>query len=104
MRAYISDWWKFTATGLAGVVVTIATAYLSSYGDLVTRPQVREMIKTESPYSQDRALIQERLDISRSEQARLNQKFDAILDGQNKMSNQLSVLTEQVQQIKSAPK
>ncbi len=95
----IADWWKFTATGLLGVVITVAIGFASGWSHLITRADAKQMMDTESPYVQDRLVIANRLDVTHHTVDRLATKMDAMLEGQTKLSEQIVRLTEQVRHL-----
>jgi hypothetical protein len=94
-----ADWWKFTCTALAGVVVTILLGWLSGMSETMTRSQVREMVQTESPYVKDQALIQSQLQTGVLSVEKLATKIDQLIDVTGKANAQLQVLTKQVEQL-----
>jgi hypothetical protein len=53
------DWWKATTLVLAGVVVSGLAIWLLLPRELVSRQEVIELVRTYSPYVEDRKVLKE---------------------------------------------
>lgn len=76
----MKDWWKTTTITLAGCVTLMVGFWITAGANYVTRPQVSEMIRKESPYLVDQQLVLQSLNS-------LNDR----LDENNKVINNLNV-------------
>lgn len=56
----VNGTWKFIATVLSSVLITGLTSWFA-FGGGMKRDEVRDLIRTESPYVEDRKLILDKL-------------------------------------------
>ena len=76
----MKDWWKTTTIALAGCVTLMVGFWLTAGANYVTRPEVSNMIRTESPYIVDQQLVLQSLN-------NLNER----LDKNNQLINSLNL-------------
>jgi hypothetical protein len=69
MSDTIIHFWENIATTSIGIIITMVGFWVTIGKKMVTRPEVLEMIKSESPYNQDRQFIMERLASNKETQA-----------------------------------
>jgi hypothetical protein len=69
MSETIIHFWENIATTSVGIIVTMLGFWVTIGKKMVTRSEVLEMIKNESPYNQDRQFIMERLASNKETQA-----------------------------------
>jgi hypothetical protein len=72
MSDTIIHFWENIATTSIGIIVTMMGFWVAIGKKMVTKAEVAELIKNESPYLQDRQFIMERLAINKESQAALS--------------------------------
>ena len=53
----MKDWWKTTSITLSSCILLMLGFWVTAGSGFVTRPEVSEMIRTESPYIVDQQLV-----------------------------------------------
>jgi hypothetical protein len=87
MNETIIHFWENIATTSIGIIVTMIGFWLTIGKNMVTKAEVVEIIKNDSPYLQDRQFIMERLAINKETQA----AFASALQRNTEVMNELKV-------------
>jgi hypothetical protein len=87
MSDTIIHFWENIATTSIGIIVTMLGFWVAVGKNMVTRAEVVEIIKNESPYNQDRQFIMERLATNKETQA----AFASALQRNTEVMNELKV-------------
>lgn len=87
MSDTIIHFWENIATTSIGIIVTMMGFWVTIGKKMVTRAEVLEMIKNESPYNIDRQFIMERLATNKETQA----AFAAALQRNTEVMNELKI-------------
>ena len=91
-----STWWKYTATGLAGMVASGAVGWFSLWTVGMYRwqtdSQVREILSTESPYIKDSRLIELRFQKNEEAIQNVAARFDLLIEGQADLKTQTALI------------
>jgi hypothetical protein len=87
MSETIIHFWENIATTSIGIIVTMVGFWATIGRKMVTRAEVVDIIKNESPYNQDRQFIMERLAINKETQA----AFASALQRNTEVMNELKV-------------
>jgi predicted RND superfamily exporter protein len=87
MSDTIIHFWENIATTSIGIIVTMLGFWLTIGKNMVTRSEVTEIIKNDSPYLQDRQFIMERLAVNKESQA----AFASALQRNTEVMNELKV-------------
>lgn len=87
MSDTIIHFWENIATTSIGIIVTMLGFWITIGKNMVTRGEVTEIIKNESPYNQDRQFIMERLATNKETQA----AFASALQRNTEVMNELKV-------------
>lgn len=87
MSDTIIHFWENIATTSIGIIVTMLGFWLTIGKNMVTRAEVIEIIKNDSPYLQDRQFIMERLAVNKESQA----AFASALQRNTEVMNELKV-------------
>jgi predicted RND superfamily exporter protein len=69
MGETIIHFWESMAVASVSIVVTLVGGWITIGKKMMTRNEVAEMIKNDSPYLQDRQFIMERLNTNKETQA-----------------------------------
>lgn len=83
----IIHFWENIATTSIGIIVTMLGFWITIGKNMVTRAEVVDIIKNESPYNQDRQFIMERLASNKETQA----AFASALQRNTEVMNELKV-------------
>lgn len=87
MSETIIHFWENIATTSIGIIVTMLGFWVAIGKNMVTKAEVAELIKNESPYNQDRQFIMERLATNKETQA----AFASALQRNTEVMNELKV-------------
>jgi len=87
MNENLIDFWQVIATTSFGIVVTLIGFWVTVGKNMATKNDVLSMIETQSPYSQDRQFIMERLATNKETQA----AFASALQRNTEVMNELKV-------------
>lgn len=87
MSETIIHFWENIATTSIGIIVTMLGFWIAIGKNMVTKVEVSEIIKNESPYIQDRQFIMERLNSNKETQA----AFASALQRNTEVMNELKV-------------
>lgn len=87
MSETIIHFWENIATTSIGIIVTMLGFWVAIGKKMVTRAEVIDIIKNESPYNQDRQFIMERLATNKETQA----AFASALQRNTEVMNELKV-------------
>jgi hypothetical protein len=87
MSETIIHFWENIATTSIGIIVTMMGFWVTIGKKMVTRSEVLEMIKSESPYNIDRQFIMERLASNKETQA----AFASALQRNTEVMNELKI-------------
>lgn len=87
MSETIIHFWENIATTSIGIIVTMLGFWIAIGKNMVTKAEVSEIIKNESPYIQDRQFIMERLNSNKETQA----AFASALQRNTEVMNELKV-------------
>lgn len=92
MNETIVHFWESMAVASIGIVVTLVGGWITIGKKLITRNEVIEMIKNESPYLQDRQFIMERLASNKETQAAFANALQRNSDVMNELKIQIATL------------
>lgn len=81
------DWWRQTASALAGACVAMLTFWLSHANEYITAEDAKKLIAVESPYVGDKRFINETL-------IRVTAELD-------KLSDQTHTLSQEIQKLRT---
>lgn len=87
MSDTIIHFWENIATTSIGIIVTMLGFWVTIGKNMVTKKEVTDIIKNESPYMQDRQFIMERLAINKETQS----AFSSALQRNTEVMNELKV-------------
>jgi hypothetical protein len=74
----MKDWWKTTTVALASCVALMIGFWLTAGASYVTRPEVSNMIRTESPYVVDQQLVLQSLNNLNERLEKNNELIDSL--------------------------
>lgn len=92
MSDTIIHFWENIATTSIGIIVTMMGFWVAIGKKMVTKAEVAELIKNESPYLQDRQFIMERLAINKETQAALTSMLQRNTEVMNELKVQIATL------------
>jgi hypothetical protein len=87
MSETIIHFWENLATTSIGIIITMLGFWFTIGKNMVTKAEVTDLIKNESPYCQDRQFIMERLAVNKESQA----AFASALQRNTEVMNELKV-------------
>ena len=87
MSETIIHFWENIATTSIGIIVTMMGFWVAKGRNMVTKSEVAQLIKNESPYLQDRQFIMERLASNKETQA----AFASALQRNTEVMNELKI-------------
>jgi hypothetical protein len=92
MSEHIVNFWQNIATTCVGIIVTMIGFWVAIGKNMVTRTEVSNIIKNESPYNQDRQFIMERLASNKETQAALTGMLQRNTEVMNELKVQIATL------------
>lgn len=92
MSEHIVNFWQNIATTCVGIIVTMIGFWVAIGKNMVTRTEVSNIIKNESPYNQDRQFIMERLASNKETQAALTNMLQRNTEVMNELKVQIATL------------
>ena len=92
MSETILHFWENIATTSIGIIVTMIGFWVFIGKNMVTRDEVSEIIKNESPYTQDRQFIMERLNNNKESQAAFAMALQRNTEVMNELKIQIATL------------
>jgi hypothetical protein len=92
MSDTIIHFWENIATTSIGIIVTMVGFWIAIGKNMVTRQEVVEIIKNDSPYLQDRQFIMERLASNKETQAAFANALQRNSDVMNELKVQIATL------------
>lgn len=92
MSDTIIHFWENIATTSIGIIVTMLGFWVAIGKNMVTRSEVAELIKNESPYNQDKQFIMERLASNKETQAALTSMLQRNTEVMNELKIQIATL------------
>lgn len=92
MTDNIIHFWESVATTSIGIIITMIGFWITIGKNMVTRNQVIEIIKNESPYTQDRQFIMERLSVNKETQTALSVTLQKVIEVMSELKIQIATL------------
>jgi len=92
MSETIINFWENIATTSIGIIVTMIGFWVAIGRNMATKAEVENMIKTQSPYSEDRQFIMERLASNKETQAAFASALQRNSDVMNELKVQIATL------------
>lgn len=92
MSETIIHFWENIATTSIGIIVTMIGFWVAIGKNMVTKSEVSQLIKNESPYLQDRQFIMERLAINKETQGVLTSMLQRNTEVMNELKIQIATL------------
>lgn len=92
MSETIINFWQTLATASIGIIVTMMGFWITIGKNMATKSDVAHMIETQSPYSQDRQFIMERLASNKESQAQFATALQRNTEVMNELKIQLATL------------
>jgi len=92
MSDTIIHFWENIATTSIGIIVTMVGFWVAVGKNMVTKAEVAQLIKNESPYLQDRQFIMERLATNKETQAALTSMLQRNTEVMTELKIQIATL------------
>lgn len=92
MTEPITHFWQSVATVSLGIIVTLIGFWVGIGRKIVSREEIMEIVKSDSPYLQDKQFIMERLAINKETQAAFANALQRNSDVMNDLKVQLATL------------
>lgn len=92
MTDTIIHFWENIATTSVGIIVTMLGFWFAIGKNMVTKSEVIEIVKHDSPYLQDRQFIMERLNTNKETQAALTNMLQRNTEVMNELKVQIATL------------
>lgn len=92
MSEHIINFWQIIASGSVSVVITLITFWLGIGRKIVLKDQISEMIRLESPYTQDKQFIMERLASNKETQTVLTNTLQRNTEVMTELKIQIATL------------
>lgn len=101
MSENIIHFWQSLATASIGIIVTMMGFWIAIGRNMATKSDVLHMIETQSPYSQDRQFIMERLAANKETQAAFAMALQRNTEVMNELKIQLVTLGKTLEALES---
>lgn len=88
----IIHFWENIATTSIGIIITMLGFWVTIGKNMVTKAEVAELVKNESPYLHDRQFIMERLAINKETQAALSNALQKNTEVMTELKIQIATL------------
>lgn len=92
MNETLLHFWQAISTTCIGVIVALVSFWVGIGRKIVSRDEISEMIKNESPYNQDRQFIMERLAINKETQNAMTSMLQRNTEVMNELKIQIATL------------
>lgn len=92
MNEPILHFWQSVATVTIGVIVTLISFWVGIGRKIVSKDEILELIKNNSPYTQDRQFVMERLASNKENQAVLTNMLQRNTEVMNELKVQIATL------------
>lgn len=92
MSETIIHFWENIATTSIGIIVTMLGFWMTIGKNMVTKSEVVDIIKNESPYTEDRQFIMERLNSNKEIQSAFASALQRNTDVMNELKVQIATL------------
>jgi len=92
MSETIIHFWENIATTSIGIIVTMLGFWVAIGKNMITKSEVSQLIKNESPYLQDRQFIMERLATNKETQAAFANALQRNTEVMNELKVQIATL------------
>lgn len=92
MQDTIIHFWQSVASIAAGIIVTLITFWVGIGRKIVSREEISEMIKNESPYVHDKQFIMERLATNKENQTAFANALQRNSDVMSELKVQIATL------------
>lgn len=89
---HINHFWQSLSTVSIGVIVTLIGFWVGVGRKIVSREDISDMIKNESPYNQERQFIMERLASNKENQTLLTNMLQRNTEVMNELKIQIATL------------
>lgn len=99
MSETIIHFWENIATTSIGIIVTMLGFWVAIGKNMVTRSEVVEIIKNDSPYLQDRQFIMERLATNKETQTAFANALQRNTDVMNELKVQIATLAKTLETL-----
>jgi len=84
---------------MVSVIIALVGFWTTFVKNLVTRTEVENMIKTQSPYAQDRQFILERLNANKENQKSFSEALQRNTEVMNELRIQMATLTNTLESL-----
>lgn len=101
MSENIIHFWQSLATASIGIIVTMMGFWVAIGRNMATKSDVLHMIETQSPYSQDRQFIMERLAANKETQAAFAMALQRNTEVMNELKIQLVTLGKTLEALEN---
>lgn len=101
MSETIIHFWENIATTSIGIIVTMLGFWVAIGKNMVTKNEVAQLIKNESPYLQDRQFIMERLAVNKESQAALSLALQRNTEVMNELKIQIATLGKTLEALEN---
>ena len=101
MSETIIHFWQSLATASIGIIITMMGFWVAIGRNMATKSDVLHMIETQSPYSQDRQFIMERLAANKETQAAFASALQRNTDVMNELKIQLVTLGKTLEALEN---
>jgi hypothetical protein len=101
MSENIIHFWQSLATTSIGIIVTMMGFWVAIGRNMATKSDVLHMIETQSPYSQDRQFIMERLAANKETQAAFAMALQRNTEVMNELKIQLVTLGKTLEALEN---
>lgn len=92
MGETLIHFWENLATTCIGIIITMLGFWFTIGKHMVTKSEVAEIVKKESPYLHDRQFIMERLAVNKETQAALTGMLQRNTEVMNELKIQIATL------------
>lgn len=92
MNETILHFWENLATTAVGIIITMIGFWFTLGKNMATKQEVIDILKTQSPYIQDRQMIMERLAMNKETQAQFATALQRNSDVMNELKIQIATL------------
>lgn len=99
MHETLIHFWQSLSTVSIGIIVTLLGFWVGVGRKIVSRDEIAEMIKHESPYNQDRQFIMERLATNKETQTLLTNMLQRNTEVMNELKIQIATLSKTLEAL-----
>ena len=97
----VGHFFENLTVSMVSIIITLIGFWTTFIKGLVSRKEVEEMMRTQTPYVQDRQIIMERLNVNKENQKNFAEALQRNTEVMNELRIQIATLTQTLETIEA---